>query len=88
MDTGRFKANWNVSYGAPNTTTSASTASARATAEVRKSLTLPVGGVVYLTNSLPYALRLEYGWSKQAPTGMVRLTATEWRAKVAAANKS
>jgi len=26
-----------------------------------------------LANNLPYAQRLEYGWSKQAPTGMVRV---------------
>ena len=26
-----------------------------------------------LTNNLPYAERLEYGWSNQAPQGMVRV---------------
>lgn len=26
-----------------------------------------------LANNLPYAQRLEYGWSNQAPTGMVRV---------------
>ncbi|PXV41872.1 hypothetical protein DLN07_24690, partial [Salmonella enterica subsp. enterica serovar Newport str. CFSAN000837] len=26
-----------------------------------------------LTNNLPYAERLEYGWSKQAPVGTVRV---------------
>jgi hypothetical protein len=31
--------------------------------------------VIYLTNALPYARRLEYGWSKQAPSGMVRISA-------------
>lgn len=30
--------------------------------------------VYHLTNSLPYARRLEYGYSKQAPVGMVRKT--------------
>lgn len=88
VDTGRFKANWNVNYGAPDVRTSTSTAGARATAEVNKVLSLPVGGKVYLTNSLPYAIRLEYGWSKrQAPMGMVRVTAREWTAKLSAANK-
>jgi hypothetical protein len=28
---------------------------------------------------LPYALRLEYGWSEQAPGGMVRLVAQRWK---------
>jgi hypothetical protein len=31
-----------------------------------------VGDLYYLTNNLPYIERLEYGWSKQAPGGMVR----------------
>lgn len=39
------------------------------------------GNVFYLLNDLktvPYIRRLEYGWSPQAPRGMVRLTASEW----------
>lgn len=88
VDSGRFKANWNVSYSVPDKSTTSNTATQRADAEVRKALTLPVGGIVYLVNSLPYAMRLEYGWSKaQAPAGMVRVTAREWAAKVAAASK-
>jgi hypothetical protein len=83
VDTGRFKSNWNVSFGAPDRSTTASTATMRSEGEIRKALTLPVGGVVYLTNSLPYAVRLEYGYSKtQAPQGMVRIAAREWVAKV------
>ncbi len=31
------------------------------------------GQTIWILNSLPYAKRLEYGWSKQAPGGMVRL---------------
>ena len=32
------------------------------------------GRAVFLTNNLPYARRVEYGWSKkQAPQGMVRM---------------
>jgi hypothetical protein len=75
VDTGRFRANWNVSYGAPNYATTAGTAGG--IGEAQKVLTLPVGGVVFLANGLPYAHRLEYGWSKQAPGGMIRLVAAE-----------
>jgi hypothetical protein len=32
-----------------------------------------------LTNNLPYAARIEYGYSKQAPAGMVRISAAEFR---------
>ncbi len=29
---------------------------------------------IWITNNMPYALRLEQGWSQQAPTGMVAIT--------------
>jgi hypothetical protein len=94
VDTGRFRANWNVSYGAVDMTTTTSTEQTRADREVQKALTLPVGGTVYMANSLPYARVLEYGlypnppkkptgktvngFSRQAPAGMVRRTAVEF----------
>lgn len=37
---------------------------------------------IYITNSLPYAIPVEYGWSTQAPTGMVRVTVTEFQTLV------
>ncbi len=79
VDTGRFRANWNVSYGAPDANTTESTQAARALAAAQKALTLPTGGKVYLTNGLPYAQRLEYGWSQQAPAGMIRLSVAEMK---------
>ena len=33
---------------------------------------------VFLTNNLPYIERLENGWSKQAPAGMVAITIAEF----------
>lgn len=36
------------------------------------------GEVQYLTNGLPYAKRIEEGWSRQAPYGLVALTVVEW----------
>jgi hypothetical protein len=36
------------------------------------------GGVHYLQNNLPYAWRLETGYSKQAPAGIVGITALEF----------
>jgi hypothetical protein len=32
------------------------------------------GGEVWIVNNLPYAGRLEYGYSQQSPSGMVRVT--------------
>ena len=79
VKSGRFKANWNVSYGAPDLSVTESTDQGRGLAEAAKALSLPVGGVVYLTNGLPYARRLEYGWSKQAPYGMIRYSVLQYR---------
>lgn len=79
VDTGRFRANWQVGYGAPDTTITLATdltgnaAVAKAEVELRGA----GGNVVYLTNALPYAKRLEDGWSKQSPFGMVKLTVVE-----------
>lgn len=88
VDTGRFRANWNISVGAPNYLTTNSTEESRGAAEAAKALTLPVGGVVYLSNGLPYAQRLEYGWSQQAPAGMVRVTVAEFDNIVAGATRA
>lgn len=78
VDTGRFRANWNTGIGSMNLSTSISTDSG---AELRASSILPsykAGDTIYITNNLPYALRLEYGWSDQAPAGMVRTTIAEY----------
>lgn len=46
------------------------------------------GHVHFLTNNLPYAMRLETGWSKQAPGGMVALSVREFQNVVAAAARA
>ncbi len=76
VDTGRFRANWNVGYGSPDKTTTNATDNSlgRVTNEIS---TAKIGGSIYLSNSLPYSIRLENGWSGQAPAGMVRLSLVE-----------
>jgi hypothetical protein len=39
----------------------------------------PAGHVLYLANNLPYAQRLEEGWSGQQPQGIVSRTAVEFQ---------
>lgn len=94
VDTGRARANWNVSRGNADATTTESTDQARGQAEAAKALNEPAGGVVFLANGLPYIRTLEYGgypnppkngkgktvngYSKQAPAGFVRTTAAEF----------
>lgn len=95
VDTGRFRGNWQIGDGGPDTRTDSdfdkkplgSPPSATTFARWQDQLegVLP-GTVIYITNSLPYARRLEYeGWSKQAPGGMVRVTISEWQQVVQAA---
>jgi len=78
---GRFRGNWQVSIGAPasgaldaiDPTGSATLAAGQAVISVAKA-----GQVQYLVNNLPYAKRIEEGWSRQAPAGLVAITVVEW----------
>jgi hypothetical protein len=77
VDTGRFRGNWQVGLTAPVTGTLATLDKSGAATIARGNQVLSQaksGGVIYINNNLPYAQRLEYGWSKQAPSGMVRIT--------------
>ena len=88
VDTGRARANWNISVGSPDLTT---------TEETRKSpkpMKNMAGNLddesIFISNNLPYITTLEYGgypnppkkdggktvngYSKQAPEGMVGVT--------------
>ena len=76
-DTGRARGNWQASVGRGATGVVAAAGSvgsseAKAIAEVDQTVSVAVGDLYYLTNNLPYIERLEYGWSQQAPGGMVR----------------
>lgn len=81
VDTGRFRNNWFAAFGStpsPETTTYAgkqgTAAINRMTAVISESRSSGGGWTeMTLTNNLPYAQRLEYGYSKQAPSGMVRV---------------
>lgn len=85
VDTGRFRANWQYGVGRPNTAVleavdkSGQSSIGRITAGAA---TARLGDVIYVSNSLPYALKLEAGSSKQAPGGMVGLTVVEFQAAV------
>jgi hypothetical protein len=75
-DTGRARGNWQASVGRGATgevsVGNARSGEAKAIADVDQTVRVAVGDLYYLTNNLPYIERLEYGWSKQAPGGMVR----------------
>jgi hypothetical protein len=79
---GRFRGNWMFSIGSPdNTTTEEVDPSGRkSTARiVDGAIEFKAGDTAYITNSLPYAIPLEFGHSQQAPGGMVRITVARFQ---------
>ena len=74
--TGRARGNWQASIGRGATgevsVVNKRAGEAKAISNVNQKASVAVGDLYYLTNNVPYIERLEYGWSKQAPGGMVR----------------
>lgn len=74
---GRFRGNWQFSIGAPaegeldQVDPAGGITLAKLKLQVEQ---LTIGETAYIVNNLPYAVPLEYGHSKQAPSGMVRVT--------------
>lgn len=88
VDTGRFKGNFQCGIGAVNAYTESAEDKTGASAIGRTRAAMSgwkPGQTIMLTNSLPYARRLEYGWSNQAPGGMVRLTVQNYSRALAKA---
>ena len=85
VDTGRARANWQVTIGSQASGTveiddkSGGATMSKATAA---SAGFKAGDTIYLTNNLPYIRKLEEGSSQQAPAGMVALTVQEFAAVV------
>lgn len=90
VDSGRARASWNISINTPVLTVAPepkkkSKRSALETARTVRAA-LPAfdafSDTVWLTNAVPYILRLEHGSSKQAPVGMVAVTIAEVEAGI------
>lgn len=82
VDTGRFRANWMFGQGSmPSGTTEAIDKGGAATLQgiISQIGKTKAGGVSYIANNLPYGQVLEDGSSDQAPSGMVKLTITEFQ---------
>lgn len=82
VDTGRFRGNWQVGIGnVPAGTLELDDKSGRATVSNAQAaaLSLEPGQSITLVNNLPYAQRLEDGYSSQAPAGMVALTVQDFQ---------
>ena len=75
VDTGAFRGNHRVNVGSVDATANVADTSN----PLQKGIaTIQSGGglgkIVYISNSLPYALRLENGWSGQAPLGVYSIS--------------
>ncbi|MGP5296803.1 HK97 gp10 family phage protein [Psychrobacter faecalis] len=73
VDTGRYRANHTVSFGSPDYRYTENKDGMSLAFSAINSLTPSALPVVYIQNNLPYAERLENGWSKQAPSGIYSL---------------
>jgi len=77
VDTGRLRANWQFGQSIPHGELSGlDTAGAATIAKIAGQVTsLRAGGECWIVNNLPYAGKIEYGYSTvKAPQGMVRIT--------------
>lgn len=90
VDTGRLRGNWQTTINSPagaainRNDPGGAAAMAEAVANLGS-----IVDVVWFTNNLPYAERIEYdGWSRQAPEGMVRKHIASWKRIVEAKAKA
>lgn len=96
VDTGRARNSWMFGLGSINTSVASEDNTDKAGATALSALKTALSSfsaeshpVVFFTNSLPYILRLEYGWSqRQAPNGMVRITIANFNNTVVEAVKA
>lgn len=76
VDTGRLRGNWQASLNVPENApverlqrSPEGVANTDANASLNN---LKIGDIFWFTNNLPYARRIEEGYSLQAPQGMLR----------------
>lgn len=78
---GRFRGSWQMAIGSPASGLSRAIdkdGAATIAAHASVVATAKVGDVIFMTNNTPYAKRIEQGWSRQAPIGLVALTVVEF----------
>ncbi len=81
---GRFRGNWQIGFNtAPEGETDRIDKSGAETLAAGSAMLAQFraanDSVIYFVNNVPYAVRLEFGYSKQAPRGMLRITAQEFQ---------
>lgn len=77
---GSLRGGWNASLNSPDYSETGRIDSngGQVIADISAAVAgVDIGDTFYLTNPLPYATRVEFGWSQQAPAGMVRVSVNE-----------
>ena len=82
VDTGRARGNWFTTIGNPSGAVDAGGSAGKAIGQLNAAVAqLKLGDTIWMANNLPYINRLENGWSKQAPAGMVAINVARFKSK-------
>ena len=85
---GRLRSNWIPSINAPKSNEVGVTSEAGVISEISAVVSnIKLGDTFYLTNNLPYAVRIEYGYSKKFPEGMLRRNVAKYAQAIREAAK-
>jgi len=79
---GTLRGAWAASIGAPVLKSAISVKPDKNGVATQKAVkviidSLELGEIFYMTNNMAYAHRVEFGWSTQAPAGMLRVSVSE-----------
>ena len=79
VESGRLRNNWHTGIGIQNMgQRKANKSGLNSLNDANKTLKkVKMGDVVYFSNNLPYASRIEYGGFSKAPRGMLRISVAE-----------
>lgn len=82
IDKGTARGNWFAEINGTSKDIDLDRREGEAKADAEQKAQKAAGNIFTLTNNLPYIRRLEYGWSKQNPSGMVRVVVAEIQNKL------
>lgn len=71
---GHFRANWQYSFSSPMSGEVDSVSKQTSLDSIKKVKTSQAFGVHYVVNNTPYSIKIENGWARQAPNGVLKLT--------------
>lgn len=92
VDTGRARASWMIGLNRIEAPTQYTATDKSGNTTILQGMarlnSYRPGDSVWIASRLPYIERLEYGWSNQAPTGVVRIAIARWNDHLQAAIRS